>query len=544
MHLGSVGVSRNGGRTAKGWNIAICMLLAGVLGLCLMLWITPPVHADDSAGLGITATDDITDTQNLLGSNVSEITDAINQTKKETGVTVRLVYLDSFNAKGKPDKWVSALLESLNPKPNTVMLAVASNDGNLVVAVSSNSEEWLKKKSTVDALSDAAQKPLMESDPDWAKSATDMMNQISVQKKTSTSSRTIWIGVGGFAGALLLLVVILVVFHILRKKGVIGHRRKGRHSGRHGAVHSCASSGSHTVAQNGHQPAASIVKHIGAVSAKGPVARTVLGKAPGHLKGGALTHLNPAFIFGNTHAGRRKTASASRGDLPGEGGAIDPFLSVLPHLCLNGHTVEFVNAAAYLQRRHPIVPQDIFNALGSFLIKMLIEGELPRHLFQDACCCAEMFFHHFPHLRCAQLRCLFHQVTVIILVYGVPHLSHTAAAVGKLLGKVRALHLAPLLQHNRKTGKILQSLLLVLAPTHRAHPAARADRLRGFIIYPLQVRGAHRGKLFRNFIHRGIYVGQRFRGVSQPHHNIAPQRASAQSILPHAEHLGEAAAFR
>ena len=30
--------------------------------------------------------------------------------------------------------------------------------------------------------------------------------------------------------------VVLVVFHILRKKGVIGHRRKGRHSGRHGAV--------------------------------------------------------------------------------------------------------------------------------------------------------------------------------------------------------------------------------------------------------------------------------------------------------------------
>lgn len=82
MHLGSVGVSRNGGRTAKGWNIAICMLLASVLGLCLMLWITPPVHADDGAGLGITATDDITDTQNLLGSNVSEITDAINQTKR------------------------------------------------------------------------------------------------------------------------------------------------------------------------------------------------------------------------------------------------------------------------------------------------------------------------------------------------------------------------------------------------------------------------------------------------------------------------------
>ena len=43
-------------------------------------------------------------------------------------------------------------MESLDPKPNTVLLAVASNDGNLVVAVSSNSDEWLKKKSTVDAL--------------------------------------------------------------------------------------------------------------------------------------------------------------------------------------------------------------------------------------------------------------------------------------------------------------------------------------------------------------------------------------------------------
>ena len=115
--------------------------------------------------------------------------DAINQTNEgDRRHRPFWCISDSFNAKGKPDKWVSALLESLNPKPNTVMLAVASNDGDLVVAVSSNSEEWPKKKSTVDALSDAARKPLMESDPDWAKSATDVMNQISVQKKTSTSS--------------------------------------------------------------------------------------------------------------------------------------------------------------------------------------------------------------------------------------------------------------------------------------------------------------------------------------------------------------------
>ena len=177
-------------------------------------------------GTGITATENITDTENLLGSNVAEITDAISATKQETGVTVHLLYLASFNTEEKPAKWASALLESLDPKPNTVLLAVASNDGNLVVAVSSNSDEWLKKKSTVDALSDAAQKPLMESTPDWSKSATDMMDQIAVQKKTSTSSQTVLLGVGGMIAVLVLLIVIMVVFHILRKRGII--KRKVR----------------------------------------------------------------------------------------------------------------------------------------------------------------------------------------------------------------------------------------------------------------------------------------------------------------------------
>ena len=233
MKLESIGVSRHCPKSSKRWNMAFCALFVCIISCCVLLWMAPASHADDTADLGVTATDNITDTQNLLGSSVSQITDAINKTKKETGVTVRLVYLDSFNTKSKPDKWVSSLLESLDPKPNTVMLAVASNDGNLVVAVSSNSEEWLRRKSTVEALSDAAQKPLMESKPDWVKSATAMMDQIAVQKKTSTSSKTIWIGVGAFAGVLILLVVILVVFHILRKKGVIGHKRVGRHSERH-----------------------------------------------------------------------------------------------------------------------------------------------------------------------------------------------------------------------------------------------------------------------------------------------------------------------
>lgn len=226
------GVSHQRQNSKKRWNEALCALLAMILCCIAMMWITPVGNADEGTGTGITVTENITDTENLLGSNVAEITDAISKTKQETGVTVRLLYLASFNSDEKPAKWASALLESLDPKPNTVLLAVASNDGNLVVAVSSNSDEWLKTKSTVDALSDAAQKPLMESTPNWSKSATDMMDQIVVQKKTSTSSQTVLLGVGGMIAVLVLLIVVMVVFHILRKRGVI-KRKVRKHAGKH-----------------------------------------------------------------------------------------------------------------------------------------------------------------------------------------------------------------------------------------------------------------------------------------------------------------------
>lgn len=229
------GVSHQGQNSKKRWNEALCALLAMILCCIAMMWITPVGNADEGTGTGITVTENITDTENLLGSNVAEITDAISKTKQETGVTVRLLYLASFNSDEKPAKWASALLESLDPKPNTVLLAVASNDGNLVVAVSSNSDEWLKTKSTVDALSDAAQKPLMESTPNWSKSATDMMDQIVVQKKTSTSSQTVLLGVGGMIAVLVLLIVIIVVFHILRKRGVI-KRKVRKYAGKHAEV--------------------------------------------------------------------------------------------------------------------------------------------------------------------------------------------------------------------------------------------------------------------------------------------------------------------
>lgn len=229
-----VGVSVRGRSASNRWGNALVALFVALMCLCATMWITPFGYADDDSGSGMTITDNITDTENLLGSNVAEITDAIEQTKNDTGVTVRLLYLASFNSDQEPDEWASSLLESLDPDPNTVLLAVASNDGNLVVAVSSNSDEWLKKTSTVEALSDAAQKPLMESTPNWAKSATDMMDQIALENQTSTSSHMKWLGIGGMIAVLVLLVVVIIVFHILRKRNKSLKRRrrsKGRHSG-------------------------------------------------------------------------------------------------------------------------------------------------------------------------------------------------------------------------------------------------------------------------------------------------------------------------
>ncbi|MBT1172279.1 TPM domain-containing protein [Bifidobacterium sp. MA2] len=172
-----------------------------------------------------TMTNKITDPQNLLGSNVSAVTDKIKETEETTGVHVRLQYVESFGTDAKPSTWASRALEATNPDPNTVLLAVASGDGNLVVAVSSNSDEWLRDEATVDELSKAATAPLAkQNDQNWSGAAIAMMNEIKQQKQTSTNSRTIRIGVIVMGVVLVLLVIVIVITVVVRR------RRGGRKS--------------------------------------------------------------------------------------------------------------------------------------------------------------------------------------------------------------------------------------------------------------------------------------------------------------------------
>lgn len=217
--------------TARRLSAAVsnpCKWLVSALAatLALIMWITPVGLADETGEDtdpdldGGALTSSITDTENLLGSNVTEVTDAIDQLHEQTGVSVRLLYLSSFSAgEGQVDQWASDVLESTDPEPNTVLLAVASHDGNLVVAVSANSDEWLHRQSTVDELSQAALDPLVENDTlDWSASALDMIEQINVVYRTATSPSVIVIGAAALGGVALVLVTVAVVMLIRRRR--------------------------------------------------------------------------------------------------------------------------------------------------------------------------------------------------------------------------------------------------------------------------------------------------------------------------------------
>ena len=217
--------------TARRLSAAVsnpCKWLVSALAatLALIMWITPVGLADETGEDtdpdldGGALTSSITDTENLLGSNVTEVTDAIDQLHEQTGVSVRLLYLSSSSAgEGQVDQWASDVLESTAPEPNTVLLAVASHDGNLVVAVSANSDEWLHRQSTVDELSQAALDPLVENDtPDWSASALDMIEQINVVHRTATSPSVIVIGAAALGGVVVILAIVVVVMLVRRRR--------------------------------------------------------------------------------------------------------------------------------------------------------------------------------------------------------------------------------------------------------------------------------------------------------------------------------------
>ncbi|WEV41431.1 hypothetical protein OZX57_05150 [Bifidobacterium sp. ESL0682] len=179
---------------------------------------------------------DITDPQNLLGGDASHVNDEIAAVKEQTGVTVRLLYLANFTGTNDPDKWAAETLQSTNPPANTVLLAVASNDGRLVVAVSHNSDNWIKSKDHVAALSQAALGPIQKGDnPDWPGSACSMMDEIKTLHQQEASKRPkIIIGVCVGVGVIVLIAVAVALVIRRRKSSLGAHSVKSGSNRRHG----------------------------------------------------------------------------------------------------------------------------------------------------------------------------------------------------------------------------------------------------------------------------------------------------------------------
>ncbi|MBH9983370.1 TPM domain-containing protein [Bifidobacterium sp. W8130] len=194
---------------------AMRRVLALLLSMVLAVGALGPTrgYADEPQTDAGTMTDTITDPQNLLGSDVGSVKDAIKETAEETGVSVRLLYLPHFYAGVKPETWASRVLESMKPAHDTVLLAVASQDGKLVVAVSSNSQAWLKDQSSVDQLSQAALEPVTKGrNPDWVGSAKAMMTQVETLKQNQRHHRVMIIALSVTAVILVILVVAVAIW--------------------------------------------------------------------------------------------------------------------------------------------------------------------------------------------------------------------------------------------------------------------------------------------------------------------------------------------
>lgn len=233
------GVSRFAGVVVRAAGAVLCLALSFALLAFVSAdaWPAEPSSFSVSSGMA----DNITDTQNLLGSAAAAVSNAIAATKKQTGVTVKLLYVPSFsdiqlensaaNASRDPAAWAEDLLAAQKPVPNTVLLAVASQDGRLVVVVSRNSASWLRSQSTVDKLSDAAQGPLEKGQtPDWPQSAIAFLNEIDAVKRQAdeTPVRRAWTIVGIVVGMLGGAVVAAVVLR--RRRSTPGKHAGGRHS--------------------------------------------------------------------------------------------------------------------------------------------------------------------------------------------------------------------------------------------------------------------------------------------------------------------------
>ncbi|MET0784879.1 MAG: TPM domain-containing protein, partial [Leifsonia flava] len=100
-------------------------LAAGAIGLALAVGAASPALADDPVDFG---SSDIVDTAGVLGGDTQAVQDAIDQLQADTGQTLLVAYVNSFENPSDREQWVQEVRDANQLGASNVVLAVAVDD--------------------------------------------------------------------------------------------------------------------------------------------------------------------------------------------------------------------------------------------------------------------------------------------------------------------------------------------------------------------------------------------------------------------------------
>ena len=164
--------------------------LAAVLTLsAVAVW--PAAAASAEPPVTIPPGEYVVDDSGVLGGEAAEVTDAITEVQSDTGYTLYVVYVDSFTDPSNATAWARDVVTAKNMGPTEALLAVATEQRNLQVAVLDDSRIDFDRQQ---AVGEAALETLRASgDPsaeDWAQAAVDAAETLGSGQSAGSSTNS------------------------------------------------------------------------------------------------------------------------------------------------------------------------------------------------------------------------------------------------------------------------------------------------------------------------------------------------------------------
>ncbi|MFL4475565.1 TPM domain-containing protein [Paeniglutamicibacter sp. MACA_103] len=99
------------------------MALVASAGILSLFMLAPPASADSP--VQIPPGEFVVDQARVLGSDATEVTDAVNQLRLDTGQSLFVIYVDTFSNPDDPDDWVREVAENKQMGSSDSVLAIA-----------------------------------------------------------------------------------------------------------------------------------------------------------------------------------------------------------------------------------------------------------------------------------------------------------------------------------------------------------------------------------------------------------------------------------